>query len=144
MKHDERVGLTCRHELEVRLVVDLANVVGMYHNKHRLPDVIEDEDFFVEIGDNSGHLHESVIPLSDVISRLAAEGWDELAVIEHLSDTASCEPLLGIYLQVAVPVMKDRSYSWGHCRLQWIFGSTYEEAFKAACEWAKEQGHDCD
>lgn len=144
MTHDDRVELTVNHELEIQQVVDLANVVGMYHNKHRVPDVIEEEDFFGDVSDQQRKRHPSVVPLGDLVSKLLAAGHDEGEVIEHLSDRASCEPLLGIYLHIAVPVIKDSSYSWGHLRMDWVFGNTYEEAFKVACEWAKEQGHDND
>ena len=141
MTNNDRAELTVNHELEVQQVVDLANVVGMYHNKHRVPDVIEEEDFFGEVSDQQRNRHPSVVPLGDLVSKLLAEGIDDEEVLCYLSDNSTCYPLLGIYLQVAVPVMNGSTYSWGHCRLQWVFGSTYEEAFKVACEWAKEQGY---
>lgn len=142
MTHDDRVELTVNHELEVQQVVDLANVVGMYHNKHRVPDVIEEEDFFGDVSDQQRNRHPSVVPLGDLVSKLLAEGRDDEEVLCYLSDDSKAYPLLGVYLRVAVPVIEEgRPYSWGHCRLQWIFGNTYEEAFKVACEWAKEQGH---
>lgn len=142
MTHTERLDLSLRHELEVRQVIDLANVVAMYHSRGSVPDVVEDIDFFSDVSDPDMNLHPSVKPLGKFVAAILDESDDHEEVLEYLSQN---EKHLGFYLQVAFPMIREGNvFSWGLSRLNWVFGNTYEEAFKIACDVAKEQGHDYD
>lgn len=143
MNHAERINLSVRHQVEVLKVTDMANAVGVYLSQGYLPDSLEDGDIFDDLSEADRRYHPSVQPMVDLLLEELEESDYEM-VLEYLNQPEHAH-LLGIYLQVATPRIKeDGRFSWGFCRLQWIFGNTYEEAFTAACEWAKEHGHDYD
>lgn len=147
MTHEKRLDLAYRHQMEVSKVVDLASVAAKYLNTGNLSDAVEDGDFFWDIADTDRKLDSSVQPLHEALKGIDEQcGGDDNPeiVMEYLTEDRKYTNVMGIYLQAAVPVLKGSSFSWGHCRLVWVFGNTYEEAFQAACEWAKEYGHDYD
>tara|TARA_R110002124_G_scaffold10362_2_gene51741 strand:+ start:456 stop:887 length:432 start_codon:yes stop_codon:yes gene_type:complete len=143
MNHTNRVSLSLRHELEVRQVIDMANAVAMYVSKFRTPDVLDDGEVLIDWADTKPP-HPSIEPMHQFMAEALPVGGDVELVLEQLNEPEYAH-LLGVYIQVATPkMMEGDKFSWGYCQLQWIFGNTYEEAFTAACEWAKEMGHDYD
>ena len=143
MNHNDRINLSTRHEIEVLKVIDMANAVAMYLNQGMLPDSLEDGDIFDDIQVPNGERHASTDPISEFLLDHFSEDIDPEEVMERLNEPENSH-LLGFYLQVASPMIRNYRFSWGTTRLQWIYGDTYEEAFTAACEWAKEMGHDYD
>jgi hypothetical protein len=129
--------------LRVEHVADLASLIGSdSFEGSRIPDALED---FV-----------------DFAYRNAREGEDDMAFLcrlfkSHTDTDESCDAeelafqldrhhLNGLLLHVATPVKNfydpdsnNFSYSWGHYHTTWVYGTTFDKAWKQAKAWAKEQ-----
>lgn len=128
------------HEIRIEKVLDMAVEAALTPNLMRLSETLADD----LLGDMvTSKLHPSMQPLADY---LLSEGEEDDDVQLAMDDMAASRPdLMGVCLQVATPVRQwdeageSSMFSWGYCRLNWVFGPTYDDAWCLAVEWAKKQ-----
>lgn len=127
--------------LRIESFADLASLLGSESfDGSRIPDQLE------EFAD---HAH-----------RKDADGEDDMALIcrlfkHHTGDECDAEELAhqlnrhrlsGVLLQVATPVKMfykpdsgNCRFSWGHYHTTWVYGTTFDKAWKEAKKWAADK-----
>lgn len=121
------------HEVRIEGILDLAVESAMTSGYVSAPDHLE--EFLSDL--MTTRLDETLKPVAQF---LMSQGDDEEEVLGMLSDLPYRPDLLGICLQVATPVRREcGTYSWGYYTTTWVWGPTYEEAWRRGVEWAKER-----
>lgn len=133
--------------LQVEAFMDLANLIGQAGFTDRIPEAFDDHDLLGDLLTQGAHRHhESVAPLANVVNFYSQNSdlGDDEDLFETLMEILRINPeVVGIYIQASAPTKKRLEgdtvqVRMGIRRLQWFFGTTYEEAYAHAEQWAKE------
>lgn len=125
--------------LRVEKTADLASLIGSgsFGCRH-LPDPLDD---FL----NDAYHHKTTSgAVGELFSLFRSNDPEEDGDAEELAYQLMQRGLLGVILQVATPVKSfyqpeamDCSYSWGHYHTAWVYGQTYDDAWREAMQWAQ-------
>ncbi len=136
--------------MRIGTVIHIGNAMATDQFEAPYDDPIEDLIDFLESGPGQKR-HNSTDPL---FAGWAGENDDpfdisggiesdqDLDLEEFLIESIRDAGVFGVAMQVSCPVVthgeRSRSYSWGHCRLGWVYGETFDKAHDAAIDWARQ------